>query len=157
MLRKVVMLSIYRRRYNKLFKYVTTAKSAVSTGRQKAPPFNRALDSIMIKKLTVIVGFLIVALISLMNFVNVVSSSVPFEKDSWLAGDLVLKYRMARYLEKEKSLNNFPVEKLVDLLGKPDSSSEDYMFYQVDEPYGYKDGFTVLLKDGKVESTYTHD
>jgi hypothetical protein len=43
MLRKEVMLSIYRRRYNKLFKYVTTAKSAVSTGRQKAPPFNRTL------------------------------------------------------------------------------------------------------------------
>jgi hypothetical protein len=34
----------HRRRYNKLFKYVTTAKSAVSTGRQKAPPFNRTLD-----------------------------------------------------------------------------------------------------------------
>jgi hypothetical protein len=44
MLRKDVTLSIYRRRYNKLFKYVTTAKSAVSTGRQKAPPFNRTLQ-----------------------------------------------------------------------------------------------------------------
>jgi cell division protein FtsL len=38
------MLSIYCRRYNKLFKYVTTAKNAVSTGRQKAPPFNRTLN-----------------------------------------------------------------------------------------------------------------
>ena len=43
MLRKVTLLSIYHRRYNKVFKYVTTAKDAVSTGRQKAPPFNKAL------------------------------------------------------------------------------------------------------------------
>jgi hypothetical protein len=28
---------------HKIFKYVTTAKDAVSTGRQKTPPFNMAL------------------------------------------------------------------------------------------------------------------
>ena len=43
---------------NKLFKYVTTAKDAVSTGRQKAPPFNMALNVMNMKYTAILILFL---------------------------------------------------------------------------------------------------
>lgn len=90
-------------------------------------------------------------------YVNSISSAIPFNTEIWLYSDKNTKYRMAKYLEKESVLHGKSTEEVIDMLGEPNIRNGNYLFYNVDQPYGYKDGFTMRLQGDVVKSSFLHD
>ncbi|MES0491846.1 MAG: hypothetical protein ABUK01_17760 [Leptospirales bacterium] len=108
-------------------------------------------------KLFTAVGIMAIIVLGFYLFTSFVSSSIPFDQNKWSNADLRMKYRMARYLEKVNELDGMSIHDVKELLGKPGKQSKEYLFYRVDQPYGFKDGFSILLKNKIVISAYTHD
>lgn len=106
-------------------------------------------------KLKLSIMFIVVFFVATLIFY--VRWQMKFESKVWMESGRVVKYRMALYMENEKILNNKTKEEVVGLLGSPDVETANSLFFYVDQPFGYKDGFTVLFDQGKVSGSYVHD
>ena len=80
-----------------------------------------------------------------------------FNEQGWVSADDVTRYRMALHLERNGMLIGKSRSELIELLGRPSSANENYLFYRVDQPMGFKDGFSVILQNKRVISAYVHD
>ena len=92
-------------------------------------------------------------------YVAFVSRAMPFHANSWQTSGLVTRFKMAKSIEQRQDilLVGKTREQIFELLGTPNQESSSCLFYAVDEPYGYKDGFSVCFKNGVVEHAYIHD
>ncbi len=80
-----------------------------------------------------------------------------FTVEKWASADPVSHYRMALYLEREKILIGKHKTEVLNMLGPASQSDKNYLFYVIDQPSGDKDGFSINLSMGFVESAYVHD
>jgi len=111
----------------------------------------------MTRKPIIIFASLIILFTGFIAFTLYAGSSTSFDSEQWHTADPVLKYRMARDLELKQTLHGMTIIQVKNLLGEPNHTSEQELFYLVDQPYGFKDGFSVILENGIVVSDYTHD
>jgi len=80
-----------------------------------------------------------------------------FSREKWEVSSLSDRYRMALYLERNDVLIGKTTSEVALELGAPAKSSSNYLFYLVNQPWGFKDGFSLTLIDGKVVESYVHD
>ena len=102
-------------------------------------------------------GIMFLVVFFILGLISYTRWDVKFRPQAWTSSDLVKKYRMALYIERNGMLNGKTKSEVITLLGPPDMETSDSLFFYIDQPFGYKDGFTVLLDQGKVTKAYVRD
>lgn len=97
------------------------------------------------------------AVLALLVFGLLSRGDTEYSKSEWAISSSENRYRMALYLEKHEVLIGKSKSEVVLELGPPAQSSSDYMYYTINQPWGFKDGFSLNFAEGKVVSAYVHD